>query len=115
MLYPMEQKLMSLIWANSPVTAAHLARIAADEIGWKRTTTYTVITRLAERGILERQGKLVRPLLTREEAEEEAICALLADTFAGDRDRFAAALERVYSRKTMGENDSNPIDNPLKM
>lgn len=110
MLYPMEQKLMSLLWANSPVTAAHLARLAAEEIGWKRTTTYTVVARLAERGIVERQGKLVRPLITRKEAEEEAIRTLFADIFDGDRDRFAAALERVFPRDVDRENADNPID-----
>lgn len=95
MLYPMEQKLMSLIWTNSPITAAHLARIAADEIGWKRTTTYTVVARLCERGILERQGKLVRPLLTRSQAEDLALRGLLESVFEGDRDRLRAAVERV--------------------
>lgn len=95
MLYPMEQKLMSLIWANSPITAAHLARIAADEIGWKRTTTYTVVARLCERGILERQGKLVRPLLFRREAEDAALRGLLETAFEGDAERMRAAMERV--------------------
>lgn len=95
MLYPMEQKLMSLIWERSPITAAHLARLAADEIGWKRTTTYTVIARLCERGIVEKDGKLVRPLLTRHAAEEEAVRGLLESVFDGDRDRLRAAVERV--------------------
>ena len=112
MLFPMEQKLMSLLWANSPVTAAHLARLAAEEIGWKRTTTYTVVARLAERGIVERQGKLVRPLVSREKAEEEAIRTLLAESFDGDRVRFAAALKRVLPLDPNGENEDLPIDIP---
>ncbi len=107
MLYPMEQKLMSLIWANSPVTAARLARLAADGIGWKRTTTYTVIARLCERGILLREGKLVRPLLTRDAAEEEAVCGLLESVFEGDRDRLLSAVARVLPAP---EKDEKQID-----
>ena len=99
----MDQKLMSLIWANSPVTAAHLARIAADEIGWKRTTTYTVIARLCERGILERQGKLVRPLLSRAEAEDAALRGLLESVFESDAQRMRAAMERVLPKTDEGK------------
>ena len=103
MLYPMEQKLMSILWEHSPITAAHLARLAADAIGWKRTTTYTVITRLAERGIVEKDGKLVRPLLSRKEAEEAAVRALLADTFEADEERLFAAMKRVFPHDTEWE------------
>lgn len=95
---------MSLVWEHSPVTAAHLARIAADEIGWKRTTTYTVVARLCERGILVRQGKLVRPLLSRECAEDDAVRELLASAFEGDRERMKAAIGRVLA------NADQPID-----
>ncbi|MGM9648169.1 MAG: BlaI/MecI/CopY family transcriptional regulator [Eubacteriales bacterium] len=104
MLFPMELKLMSLIWENSPVTAAHLARLANDRIGWKRTTTYTVVARLCERGILERQDKLVRPLLSRRQAEEEAVRSVLADCFGGERERLEAALDRISSK------DSKALD-----
>lgn len=98
---------MSLIWANSPVTAAHLARIAADEIGWKRTTTYTVIARLCERGVLLREGKLVRPLLTREQAEEAAVRELWESVFENDRDRLLSAVARALPAP---EKDEKQID-----
>ncbi|MBQ8382559.1 MAG: BlaI/MecI/CopY family transcriptional regulator [Clostridia bacterium] len=96
----MEQKLMSLVWANSPVTVAQLARIAAPQIGWKRTTTYTVVARLCERGFLERQGSLVRPLLSREAAEEEAVRGLLESLFEGDCARMRATVERILPSET---------------
>lgn len=95
MLYPMELKLMELIWAHAPVTASHLCRLSAQAIGWKRTTCYTVVARLAERGYIERRGSLVIPLLTREMAEDMAVRSVLADYFGGARDRLEAALNRV--------------------
>ena len=110
MLFPMEQKLMSLLWEHSPITAAHLARLAADEIGWKRTTTYTVVARLAERGIVEKDGKLVRPLLSRAEAEEAAVRTLLADAFEGDQNRLKAAIERVCTEAPPEKTTVHPID-----
>lgn len=112
MLFPMEWKLMSIVWDHAPLTASHLSRLAADEIGWKRTTTYTVIARLAERGILEKEGKLVRPLLSRMEAEDEAIRSLLAESFDGDRARLAAALERVPAQP-IGEENAKNAENPI--
>ena len=110
MLFPMEQKLMSLLWDHSPITAAYLARLAADEIGWKRTTTYTVIARLVERGVMERDGKLVRPLLSREQAEEDAVRLLLAETFEGDRSRLLAAIERALPEGEKTESSMKSID-----
>lgn len=105
MLYPMEQKLMSLIWDHDPITAAHLARLAAEEIGWKRTTTYTVIARLCERGILMRQGRAVRPLLSRTAAEEEAVRGLLASVFEGDHDRLQATVLRIREQDQTRKED----------
>lgn len=109
MLYPMERKLMELVWANAPVTASHLCRYAEEAIGWKRTTTYTVIARLAERGCLERRGSLVTPILTREKAEEDALRGLLADYFGGERERLETALERILPK------EANALDKSDKL
>lgn len=114
MLFPMELKLMSIVWDHAPLTASHLSRLAADEIGWKRTTTYTVIARLAERGILAKEGKLVRPLLSREAFEDESIRSLLADVFEGDWIRLGSAVQRLAEQaNAINTNDS--IDKSIQM
>ena len=97
MLYPMELKLMELIWAHAPVTLPHLCRLAADAIGWKRTTTYTVVSRLCERGYLVRNDSTVVPLLTRQRAEEAAVLSLLEDYFGGNRENLEAVLDRMFA------------------
>ncbi len=97
MLYPMELKLMELIWAHAPVTLPHLCRLSAEAIGWKRTTTYTVVSRLTERGYLHRTDSVVTPILTREKAEEEAVTTLLAAYFGGKRENLLAVLDRIAS------------------
>ena len=91
----MELKLMELIWANAPITLPHLCRLAADAIGWKRTTTYTVVSRLCDHGYLLRADSTVTPVLTREMAEEAAVFALLSDYFGGNRARMEAVLDRI--------------------
>ena len=114
MLFPMELKLMSIVWTHTPLTASHLARLAADQIGWKRTTTYTVVARLAERGVLERQGKLVRPLLSREAYETEAVRTLLGDVFDGDWNRLSAVVQSL-AEKSDTANAGDSIDKSMNV
>ena len=104
MLYPMELKLMELIWTHAPVTLPHLCRLAADAIGWKRTTTYTVVSRLCEHGYLCRTDSVVTPILTREFAEEAAVSTLLVEYFGGKRENLIAVLDRIMPE------DENSID-----
>lgn len=101
MLYPMELKLMDLIWTHAPITLPHLCRLAADAIGWKRTTTYTVVSRLCDHGYLLRTDSTVTPILTREMAEEVAVLTLLNDYFGGKRERLEAVLDRIDLAKEM--------------
>ncbi len=62
-------RLMKLIWKNEPVTSMELAKIAQRELGWKRTTTYSVIRRLAEQGCCVNEDTVVTSLVTPDEVE----------------------------------------------
>ena len=104
MLYPMELKLMDLIWAHAPVTLPHLCRLAADAIGWKRTTTYTVVSRLCDHGYLLRTDSTVTPILTREMAEDAAVMALLNDYFGGNRAQLEVVLDRIDRAQELLDN-----------
>ncbi len=66
-VFDAEYRFMSIIWENSPVTSTHLAKLANSELGWKKSTTYTVLRRLAERGVLVNKNTLVSALVTREQ------------------------------------------------
>lgn len=66
-VFDAEYKFMSIIWENSPVTSTELAKLANSELGWKKSTTYTVLRRLAERGVLVNKNTLVSALVTREQ------------------------------------------------
>ena len=67
----------------------------SDAIGWKRTTTYTVVSRLCDRGYLLRTDSTVMPILTRQRAEEEAVLTLLEEYFGGKREHLEAVLDRI--------------------
>ncbi len=66
-VFDAEYRFMSIIWENSPVTSTELAKLANSELGWKKSTTYTVLRRLAERGVLVNKNTLVSALVTREQ------------------------------------------------
>ncbi|MDF2985502.1 MAG: putative transcriptional regulator [Eubacterium sp.] len=66
-VFDAEYRFMSIIWENSPVTSTELAKLAYSELGWKKSTTYTVLRRLAERGVLVNNNTLVSALVTREQ------------------------------------------------
>ena len=92
MLFPMELKLMSIVWDHAPLTASHLSRLAADEIGWKRTTTYTVIKRLSERGVIKSENAIVTSIVSKEEAQQSELEELMDKKFEGSLPAFIAAF-----------------------
>lgn len=67
-LFDAEYSLMELVWENAPVGSTRLAALAAGQLGWKKSTTYTVLRKLAGRGVLENRDATVRPLITRQQA-----------------------------------------------
>ena len=58
-----EYRFCLILWKHEPVTAAQLAKLCQEQLGWKRTTTYTIIKRLGERGILKNENGLVDELV----------------------------------------------------
>ena len=70
-----ESRFADLIWAGAPIATGELVRQADQTLGWKRTTTYTVLKRLCERGLFQTRDSVVTALISREELEEEGPCA----------------------------------------
>ena len=93
-IHESEYRFCQVLWDHEPVTAAELARLCLKELGWKRTTTYTVIKRLGERGILQNDDGLVTARVSREEAEVSEIDELLEKKFGGSAPAFLAAFTR---------------------
>ena len=95
-----------VLWAHEPVTAADLARLCQAKLGWKRTTTYTVIKRLGERGVLKNENGTVTSLISKEEAQASEIDELVEKKFEGSLPAFVAAFTK---HQDISEKDLNEV------
>ena len=91
-LYDAEYKFASLVWDNEPINSTELVRLSAEHLGWKKSTTYTVLKKLCERGILRNDNAVVTALIKREDAERFESTAVVEKTFGGSLPRFLAAF-----------------------
>jgi predicted transcriptional regulator len=66
-IFDAEYKFMNIIWGHSPISSTQLVKLANEELGWKKSTTYTVVRRLCERGVLVNEKTVVTALVTREQ------------------------------------------------
>jgi len=66
-IFDAEYKFMNIIWEHSPIPSTELVKVASRKLGWKKSTTYTVIRRLCERGAIKNENSIVYSLINREQ------------------------------------------------
>lgn len=93
-VFESEYRFCLILWKNEGASAAALARLCAAELGWSRTTTYTVIKRLSERGVLKTEDGAVRSLVSKDEVQAAEIDEMVEKTFEGSLPAFVAAFTR---------------------
>lgn len=93
-----EARFADLIWSHEPLTSGELVRLCQQELNWKKSTTYTVLKRLCQRGIFQNQGGTVSSLMSRQEFYAAQSEQFVEDTFQGSLPAFIAAFT---SRKTL--------------
>ena len=93
-----ESRFADIIWENEPMTSAELARCSEQLLQWKKSTTYTVLKRLCDKGIFQNEGGTVTSRLSRQEFYAMQSEKFVADTFDGSLPAFLAAFT---SRKTL--------------
>ena len=93
-IHESEYRFCLIMWEYEPVTAVTLAKLCQEQLGWKRTTTYTVIKRLGERCILKNENGTVRSLISKEEAQAWEISELVDKKFEGSLPAFIAAFTK---------------------
>ena len=91
-IFESEYRFCLILWEHGSISAAALAKIGAEQLGWKRTTTYTVIKRLGERGVLHNDNGTVTALVTKEQAQASEIDELVEKKFEGSVPSFLAAF-----------------------
>ena len=96
-IFESEYRFCLILWRNEPITSANLAKLCNEELGWSRTTTYTVIKRLSERGVLKSENSLVTSLVSKEQVQASEMDEMMEKTFEGSLPAFIAAFAKRQS------------------
>ena len=97
-----EARFADIVWANAPITTKELVALCEKELAWKRTTTYTVLKKLCERGLFLTDQSVVSVLITRDDFYAMQSEKFVEDTFGGSLPAFIAAFS---SRKKPSEQE----------
>ena len=87
-----EEKLATLIWRDAPLTSPDLVALAEREMAWKKSTTYTVLKKLCDKGVFKNQNAKVSVILTRDEQIARQSRQYVVDTFGGSLPKFIASF-----------------------
>ena len=92
-VFESEYKFCLILWENEPIKSGDLVKLCREKLGWKNTT-YTVIKRLSERGVVKNENTIVSSLVSKEEIQEAEIVDMVEKTFEGSLPAFIAAFGR---------------------
>jgi predicted transcriptional regulator len=101
-----EYRFCLIMWEQEPVSSVELVKLCQEKLGWKRTTTYTVIKRLGERGVLKLENGIVSSLISKEEVEQAEIETFVDAKFGGSLPAFVAAFTR---HQMLSESDLDEV------
>ena len=89
-----EYRFCLIMWEHEPVTGVELVKLCQEQLGWKKSTTYTVIKRLSERGVLQNNNGTITSLVSKDEAQAYEIGELVEKKFEGSLPAFVAAFTK---------------------
>lgn len=87
-----ESRFAEIVWENEPLSTNQLTKICAEQLQWKRTTTYTVLKKLSEKGIFKTENSIVTAVISRREFEAMQSEQFVEDNFKGSLPAFLAAF-----------------------
>lgn len=96
-IFESEYRFCLILWREEPINSTKLAKICKEELGWSRTTTYTVIKRLSDRGVVKNENATVTALVSKEAVQVAQMDELMEKTFEGSLPAFLAAFARRQS------------------
>ena len=104
-LHQAEYKFMEVIWANEPVNSTALVKLCDEQLGWKKSTTYTVLRKLCQRGILRNDDATVVAVAKREQVQKFESQQVVERSFGGSLPAFVNAFlsEKKLSREEAEE------------
>ncbi len=93
-VFESEYRFCLILWKHEPIKSSELVNLCKEQLGWKPTTTYTVIKRLSERGVLKNENTIVSALVTKDEVQAAEIDELVEKKFEGSLPAFIAAFTK---------------------
>ena len=101
-----ETRLMQLIWDNAPLLSSRLTEISLRELGWKKSTTYTMLKKLVDKGYVQNENALVTALVSRAAAQAEESRYVVANSFSGSLPSF---LTSFFGGRTITEAEAEDL------
>lgn len=96
-IFESEYRLCLILWEHEPIKSTNLAKLCAEQLGWSKTTTYTVIKRLQDKGVLKNENTIVSSLVTKEEVQQSEMKEMMEKRFNGSLPAFIAAFCKSQS------------------
>ena len=93
-IFESEYRFCLILWENEPIKSGELVKLCQEQLGWKPTTTYTVIKRLSDRGVLKNENAVVFSLVSKDEVQASEINEMVEKTFEGSLPAFIAAFAK---------------------
>lgn len=98
-IFESEYRFCLIMWDTEPIKCAEIAKICKEKLNWSRTTTYTVIKRLRERGVLEVENSFVHSIISKEQAQKSELDELMEKKFENSMPAFIAAFSKGRTLK----------------
>lgn len=93
-IFESEYRFCLLLWENEPINSTKLVALCKEQLGWSKATTYTVIRRLSERGVVKNENTMVSTLVSKADAQKSRLEEMVEETFEGSIPAFIAAFSR---------------------
>ena len=93
-IFESEYRFCLILWEHEPISSGKLVQLAKEQLGWSKATTYTVIRRLSERGVLKNENTIVTSLVSKEETQKSRLEEMVEETFEGSMPAFIAAFSK---------------------
>ena len=93
-VFESEYRFCLILWEHEPIKSSELVKLCKEQLGWKPTTTYTVIKRLSERGVVQNDHTVVTSLVSKDQVQAAEIQEMVDKTFEGSLPAFIAAFTK---------------------
>ena len=93
-IFESEYRFCLILWENEPIKSGKLVELCKERLGWKPTTTYTVIKKLSERGVLKNENTVVTSLVSKDQVQASELNEMVEKTFEGSLPAFIAAFTK---------------------